>query len=60
MTTNKPSELIWEKVLELNALAEGRVQPATCYRKTVCMTRFKGQYAALEKALNHPGPLSSK
>ena len=55
MPKNAPSTLVWEKVLEPDALAEGRVQPVTCHRKTVCMTHFKGQYAALDNHCPHQG-----
>jgi thiamine pyrophosphate-dependent acetolactate synthase large subunit-like protein/nitrite reductase/ring-hydroxylating ferredoxin subunit len=49
---------VWYKVLELDELAEGRVKPVTCGRATVCMTRYEGQYAALDNACPHQkGPL---
>ena len=45
----------WEKVLEPDELAEGRVTPVTCHQKTVCMTRFGGKYAALDNRCPHQG-----
>ena len=54
----KPAErtgLVWEKALEPDALAEGRVQAVTCRNQTVCMTHFKGQFAALDNACPHQG-----
>ncbi|MEN0067327.1 MAG: thiamine pyrophosphate-binding protein [Myxococcota bacterium] len=49
------AELEWEKVLSLEDLAEGRVKPVTCRRRTVCMTHFQGQYAALDNRCPHQG-----
>jgi len=48
----------WEKVLDAEELAEGRVKPVTCRHTTVCMTRFEGTYAALDNKCPHQaGPL---
>ncbi len=49
------NDLRWEKVLEPDELAEGRVKPVTCHRLTVCMTRHKGEYAALDNRCPHQG-----
>ena len=46
---------VWEKALESGELAEGRVQAVTCRNQTVCMTHFKGQFAALDNACPHQG-----
>jgi len=46
---------VWEKALESGDLAEGRVQAVTCRNQTVCMTHFKGQFAALDNACPHQG-----
>ncbi len=54
----KPAEKtgrVWEKALEPDALAEGRVQAVTCRNQTVCMTHFKGRFAALDNACPHQG-----
>jgi thiamine pyrophosphate-dependent acetolactate synthase large subunit-like protein/nitrite reductase/ring-hydroxylating ferredoxin subunit len=49
---------VWEKVLDRDELAEGRVKPVTCRHRTVCMTRFEGTYAALDNRCPHQaGPL---
>jgi len=48
-------KLVWEKTLEPEELAEGRVKPVTCRHVTVCMTRFEGRYAALDNACPHQG-----
>jgi pyruvate oxidase len=45
----------WLKVLSVDELADGRVQPVTCAHQTVCMTRFEGKYAALENKCPHQG-----
>ncbi|MEN8375090.1 MAG: thiamine pyrophosphate-dependent enzyme [Gemmatimonadota bacterium] len=47
--------VVWEKALDLDELAEGRVKPVTCHRATVCMTHFEGQYAALDNRCPHQG-----
>jgi thiamine pyrophosphate-dependent acetolactate synthase large subunit-like protein/nitrite reductase/ring-hydroxylating ferredoxin subunit len=45
----------WLKVLEHGELAEGRVKPVTCTHATVCMTRFEGEYGALDNKCPHQG-----
>ena len=45
----------WLKVLAPDELPEGRVKPVSCGRKTVCMTRHKGIYAALDNKCPHQG-----
>ncbi len=48
-------KITWHKVLEPEELAEGRVKSATCAHLTLCMTRFNGQYAALDNKCPHQG-----
>ncbi len=49
---------VWEKVLDPDELPVGRVRPVTCHLATVCMTRFEGEYAALDnKCPRHGGQL---
>jgi len=45
----------WLKVLELGELPEGRVKPVTCKHRTLCLTHFEGQYAALDNKCPHQG-----
>ena len=45
----------WLRVLAPDELPEGRVQAVSCGRKTVCMTRHKGIYAALDNKCPHQG-----
>ncbi len=45
----------WLKVLDLEELAEGRVKPVTCQHRTLCLTHFEGQYAALDNKCPHQG-----
>jgi len=45
----------WIKVLDPDELPEGRVKAVTCERATVCLTRFDGQYAALDNRCPHQG-----
>ncbi len=47
--------LVWYRVLNSDELTEGRVKPVTCARRTVCMTRYKGTYAALDNTCPHQG-----
>ena len=46
---------VWLKVLELEELSEGRVKPVTCKHRTLCMTRFEGEFAALDNKCPHQG-----
>ncbi|MCH9664588.1 MAG: Rieske 2Fe-2S domain-containing protein [Gammaproteobacteria bacterium] len=45
----------WYKVLETTELKENRVTSVSCGRKTLCMTRFKGEYGAMENGCPHQG-----
>ena len=48
----------WYKVAELDELPEGRVKSVTCGVQTLCLTRFKGQWGALDNKCPHQkGPL---
>ena len=47
--------LTWHKVLDLEELAEGRVKSVTCAHQTLCMTRYQGQYGALDNKCPHQG-----
>uniref|UniRef100_UPI0025D13B46 thiamine pyrophosphate-binding protein n=1 Tax=Thiohalocapsa sp. TaxID=2497641 RepID=UPI0025D13B46 len=53
--TNQTEQLVWHKVMDKDELAEGRVKTAACGLRTLCMTRFKGQYGALDNACPHQG-----
>ena len=46
---------VWLKVLDLQELPEGRVKPVTCKHRTLCLTHFEGQYAALDNKCPHQG-----
>ena len=48
-------ELTWERVLDSDELAEGRVKPVTCRHRTVCMTYFEGEFSALDNRCPHQG-----
>ena len=45
----------WLKVLDPGELPEGRVTSVTCEHTTVCVTHFKGQYAAMDNRCPHQG-----
>ncbi|MEM6994496.1 MAG: thiamine pyrophosphate-binding protein [Myxococcota bacterium] len=47
--------LSWTKVLDKDALAEGRVMSVTCGHQTLCMTRHQGKYGALSNKCPHQG-----
>ena len=56
MTGNdETTRTVWHKVLEPDELAEGRVAPVTCGGQTLCMTRFEGQFGALDNRCPHQG-----
>ena len=46
---------VWLKVLELEELPEGRVKSVTCKHRTLCLTRFEGEFAALDNKCPHQG-----
>ncbi len=50
-----PKGLRWEKVAGPDDLGEGRVRPVTCHHRTVCLTRFEGEIAALDNRCPHQG-----
>ena len=52
---NDTSKTVWLKVLDPDELPEGRVKPVTCEHTTVCLTRYQGQYAALDNRCPHQG-----
>jgi pyruvate oxidase len=47
--------LVWRKALDPEELPEGRVKPVTCEDFTVCMTRYEGEFAALDNRCPHQG-----
>jgi pyruvate oxidase len=47
--------LKWKKVLETEELTEGSVKAVQCGRRTLCMTRFQGEHAALDNKCPHQG-----
>jgi pyruvate oxidase len=47
--------LVWRKVLAPDELPEGRVVSATCDHRTVCLTHFEGEFAALDNRCPHQG-----
>ena len=49
------SRRVWLRTLSLDELPEGRVKQVTCQHRTVCMTHFQGQYAALDNKCPHQG-----
>ncbi len=55
MSTTESTPLDWHKVLDLDALPEGRVTSVTCGHTTLCMTHFKGTYGALDNKCPHQG-----
>ena len=46
---------VWLKVLDLGELPEGRVKPVTCKHRTLCLTHFEGEFAALDNKCPHQG-----
>jgi len=48
-------ELVWHKVVELDELAEGRVQSVTAGTHFIALTHFDGQHAAMANHCPHQG-----
>ena len=46
---------VWYKVSDPGELPENRVKSVTCGVQTICLTHFKGQYAALSNHCPHQG-----
>jgi pyruvate oxidase len=46
---------VWHKVAEPDDLEEGEVRPVQAGTKTIALTRFEGQYGALDNACPHQG-----
>ncbi len=53
--TDKDNDLVWHKVLSKDELPEGRVTAVTCHNRTLCMSRYKGRYGALDNKCPHQG-----
>ena len=49
------TQLIWHKVAELDELPEGRVMSAKAGVRTVALSHFNGQYAAMDNKCPHQG-----
>ena len=49
------AQLIWHKVAELDELPEGRVMSAKAGVRTVALSHFNGQYAAMDNKCPHQG-----
>ena len=45
----------WQKALDLDQLADGRVTTVTLGTQTLCMTHYEGKYGALDNACPHQG-----
>jgi pyruvate oxidase len=46
---------VWFKVLDPDELPPGRVTTATCAHRTLCMSHYEGEYAALDNRCPHQG-----
>lgn len=53
--SDQSTNLEWTKVLELDELDEGRVTTVTAGTTSLCMTKFEGQYGALDNRCPHQG-----
>ncbi|MCG8423259.1 MAG: thiamine pyrophosphate-dependent enzyme [Proteobacteria bacterium] len=52
---SKAPELVWYKAAGPDELPEGRVKSVSCGLETVCLTHYKGKYAALDNRCPHQG-----
>ncbi|OYR81241.1 pyruvate oxidase, partial [Halorubrum distributum] len=50
-----PAGTTWHKALDPDELPEGRVTAVSCGGTTVAMTRYDGEYAALDNSCPHQG-----
>jgi len=48
-------QLVWHKVLDLPGLEEGRVTTVTAGTTSIALSRFRGQYGAVDNACPHQG-----
>ena len=53
--TEKNDARVWHKVLSKDELPEGRVTSVSCKNRTLCMSRYKGKYGALDNKCHHQG-----
>jgi len=53
--TKKNDARVWHKVLSKDELPEGRVTSVSCKNRTLCMSRYKGKYGALDNKCPHQG-----
>ncbi len=49
------ADLVWHKVAEAGELAEGRVKSATAGARSLAITHFQGQFAAMDNRCPHQG-----
>jgi thiamine pyrophosphate-dependent acetolactate synthase large subunit-like protein/nitrite reductase/ring-hydroxylating ferredoxin subunit len=52
---SQDKELVWCRVMSKEELLEGRVKTVVCENMTLCMTHYKGQFAALDNKCPHQG-----
>ena len=55
MASSNADNLQWVRVADANQLPEGRVTTVTAGRKTLALTHFDGQYAAMDNRCPHQG-----
>ncbi len=54
-TPTSTGDLVWYRAAGTNDLPDGRVRSVVCGLRTVCLTRYKGTYAALDNRCPHQG-----
>ncbi len=55
MTDSAGEPLVWHRVADVDALAEGRVMTVTAGRVSLALTRFNDRYGALDNHCPHQG-----
>ncbi|MCH7517798.1 MAG: Rieske 2Fe-2S domain-containing protein [Candidatus Dadabacteria bacterium] len=55
ITSKRKAHKSWYKVLEHGELPEGRVTTRTCRNLTICLSRYGGEYGALDNKCPHQG-----
>jgi len=53
--TGADAELVWHRVADVGALADGRVMTVTAGRTSLALTRFNDRYGALDNHCPHQG-----
>lgn len=54
-TDHSSADLVWTRVAKVSELPEGRVKTVTAGTKSICLSHFDGQFAAMDNHCPHQG-----